>query len=91
MKKRNLSIAVTLVIPIVAFLAAFAINGNITNEIVSANPHPFATALREYMAGYDGVVRAYLATLDDDGTIGVLVTRIPTAEALLGYDSGEYG
>ena len=26
-------------------------------------PHPFAIALKEYMANYDGVVRAYLVTL----------------------------
>ncbi|MCL2446358.1 MAG: hypothetical protein FWD06_06290 [Oscillospiraceae bacterium] len=51
--------------------------------------HPFATALREYMDGYDGVVHAYLATLDDDGAIGVLTTR-PTTRALLDYDTGEY-
>jgi len=43
-------------------------------------PHPFATALREYMEGYDGIVRAYLATLDDDGTIGVLTTRTSALE-----------
>lgn len=43
------------------------------------HPHPFATALREYMADYDGVVRAFLATLDDGGTMGVLVTRPTTA------------
>ena len=54
------------------------------------DPHPFATALREYMAGYDGVVRAYLATLDDGGTMGVLTTR-PTTRILVDYDSGEYG
>lgn len=36
-------------------------------------PHPFATALKNFMADYDGSVRAYLATLDDDGTVGVLV------------------
>jgi len=52
-------------------------------------PHPFATALREYMEGYDGVVCAYLVTLDDDGTIGVLTTR-PTTRALVDYDTGEY-
>jgi len=52
-------------------------------------PHPFAAVLREYMAGYDGDVHAYLATLDDDGTIGVLTTR-PTTRALVDYDTGEY-
>ena len=55
----------------------------------TALPHPFATALREYMAGYDGVVRAYLVTLNDDGTMGVLTTR-PTTSALVDYDTGEY-
>jgi len=59
------------------------------NVLMLANPHPFATALREYMANYDGMVRAYLATLDDDGTIGVLTTR-PTTRILVDYDSGEY-
>jgi len=58
-------------------------------EHYDAPPHPFATALREYMAGYDGVVHAYLATLDDDGTIGVLTTR-PTTRVLVDYDTGEY-
>jgi len=43
-------------------------------------PHPFATALREYMEGYDGVVRAYLTTLDDDGTMGVLTSKTPILE-----------
>jgi len=56
---------------------------------IPTTPHPFATALREYMAGYDGVVRAYLATLDDDGAIGVLTTR-PTTRLLFDYDSREY-
>jgi len=41
-------------------------------------PHPFAAALKEYITGYDGTVRAYLATLDDNGTIGVLTTRPST-------------
>jgi len=48
------------------------------NAPMLTNPHPFAAALMEYMAGYDGVVRAYLATLDDDGTMGVLTTRPAT-------------
>jgi len=52
-------------------------------------PHPFATALRKYVAGYDGVVHAYLATLDDDGTVGVLTTR-PTTRILVDYDTGKY-
>ena len=60
------------------------------DEPMQTNPHPFATALKEYMAGYDGVVRAYLVTLDDDGTMGVLTTR-PTTRLLVDYDSGEYG
>jgi len=41
------------------------------------------------MAGYSGVVRAYLATLDDDGTMGVLTTR-PTTRVLADYGTGEY-
>jgi len=53
-------------------------------------PHPFATALKDYMEDYDGVVRAFLVTLDDDGTMGVLATR-PTTRELVGYDSEEYG
>jgi hypothetical protein len=40
--------------------------------------HPFATALMEYIEGYEGDVLAYLATLDDDGTMGVLTTRPTT-------------
>ncbi|MCL2397914.1 MAG: hypothetical protein FWC93_07620, partial [Defluviitaleaceae bacterium] len=52
-------------------------------------PHPFAAALKEYMAGYGGVVHAYLTTLDDIGTIGVLTTR-PTTRVLYDYDSREY-
>jgi len=61
-----------------------------TVVITSAdNPHPFATALREYMVDYDGDVRAYLVTLDDDGTIGVLTTR-PTTRILIDYDLEEY-
>jgi len=51
--------------------------------------HPFATALREYRADYDGVVHAYLATLDDDGTMGVLTTR-PNTRVLFDYCNREY-
>jgi len=58
-------------------------------DIPANTSHPFATALREYMADYDGVVLAYLVTLDDDGTMGVLTTR-PTTRVLYDYDSGEY-
>jgi len=60
------------------------------NVQMSTAPHPFATALKEYMVGYDGVVRAYFTTLDDDGTMGVLTTR-PTTRVLVDYDHGEYG
>ena len=60
------------------------------NASMPTNPHPFAAALREYMEGYDGVVRAYLVTLDDDGTMGVLNSRTPTV-GLVDYDWGEYG
>jgi len=59
------------------------------NVSMPTDSHPFATALREYMAGYDGVVRAYLATLDDDGTMGVLTVR-PTTRVLYDYDFREY-
>ena len=61
------------------------------DEPTPDDPHPLAAALKEYMAGYDGVVRAYLVTLDDDGTIGVLATR-PTTRVftLFTYESGEY-
>jgi len=52
-------------------------------------PHPFATALREQIASYDGVVRAYIATLDDDGTMGILTIR-PTASVWYDYDYEEY-
>ena len=61
----------------------------VATVIETTLPHPFATALREYMAGYEGVVRAYLATLDDDGTMGVLTTR-PTSRVLVDYDTREY-
>ena len=44
-------------------------------------PHPFAAALKKFMADYDGIVRAYLTTLDDDGTIGVLVR--PTTKVMV--------
>jgi len=57
---------------------------------ITTNYHPFATALTEYMEDYDGVVRAYLVTLDDDGTMGVLTSRTPTL-GLIDYDFGEYG
>ncbi|MCL2841684.1 MAG: hypothetical protein FWE05_13045 [Defluviitaleaceae bacterium] len=57
---------------------------NETVLLMPANPHPFATALRAYVADYDGVVRAYLVTLDDDGTIGVLTTR-PTTKVFSDY------
>ena len=59
------------------------------NVPMPTNPHQFATALSEYIADYDGVVRAYLATLDDDGTMGVLTTR-PNTRLLVDYDLGEY-
>jgi len=72
--------------PSISVVEAFEENENVPMLI---NPHPFAAALREYMAGYDGVVHAYLATLDDDGTIGVLTTR-PTTRALIDYDTQEY-
>jgi len=62
---------------------------DIHEEFITALPHPFATALKEYIAGYDGDVRAYLTTLDDDGTMGVLTTR-PTTRALVDYDTGAY-
>ena len=42
------------------------------------------------MEDYDGIVRAFLVTLDDDGTMGVLATR-PTTRELVDYDSEEYG
>ena len=63
------------------------LNDNIS---MATSPHPFATALKEYIADYDGIILAYLATLDDNGTIGVLATR-PTTRELIDYDSGEYG
>jgi len=43
-------------------------------------PHPFAEALREYMENYIGIIHANLVTLDDDGKVGVLVSRTPTLE-----------
>ena len=47
--------------------------------------HPFANALREYMKSYNDAVRAFLVTLDDDGTIGLMIFRTPTL-GLLYYD-----
>lgn len=66
-------------------------NTEYTEENVDeiALPHPFATALKEFMADYDGVARAYLATLDDDGTIGVLV-RPSTKRRVFDYGYEEY-
>ena len=52
-------------------------------------PHPFATALAEYMDDYDAIVHAFLVTLDDSGAIGILTTR-PATGILFDYDSGEY-
>ncbi|MCL2372945.1 MAG: hypothetical protein FWC78_06040 [Defluviitaleaceae bacterium] len=52
-------------------------------------PHPFAVALKAFMADYDGVVRAYLTTLDDDGTIGVFV-RPTTKIGVFDYWYEEY-
>ena len=60
-----------------------------TATTMTTTPHPFAIALKEYMAGYAGVVRAYLVTLDDYGTMGVLTTR-PTTRKLSCYDNNEY-
>ena len=48
-------------------------------------PHPFAIALEEHIQGYDGVVRAFLVTLDDYGTIGVMTARTPE-KLLYDYD-----
>jgi len=94
MKKRILSIVLTLVITIAMFLSVAAhAKGNWRETYdmpIPTNPHPFATALMEYMADYDGVVRAYLVTLDDDGIMGVLISRTLT-KVLIDYDWGEYG
>ena len=59
-------------------------------ENMPTPPHPFAMALKEYMADYDGVVRAYLATLDDDGTMGVLITKPFTEVRGFDDDNKEY-
>lgn len=59
-------------------------------QLMSTAPHPFAIALREYMDDYDGTVRAFLVTLDDHGTMGMLVSRMPI-KSLVDYDWGEYG
>jgi hypothetical protein len=59
-------------------------------EIDPDAPHPFATALMEYMASYDDV-RAYVVTLDDDGTMGVYIT-VPNIRRVFAYDNdtGKY-
>jgi len=116
-KKRNLSIAITLIIVIAISVIAQAVRGwqeaeeenrhyPLTTSITAPPfdelrphetvpmpiaPHPFATALKEYMADYDGVVRAYLATLDDDGTVGVLTTSpLTRVREWVDYESGVY-
>jgi len=55
----------------------------------STLPHLFAAALEEFIAGYNGDVRAYLATLDDDGTMGVLA-RPTTKVKVFDYWYDEY-
>jgi len=60
------------------------------NVPLQTDLHPFASALQEYIEDYDGVVRAFLVTLDDSGTIGVLASRTPT-KVLIDYDMDEYG
>jgi len=70
-------------------LASCAGGSGVEDVAETPLPHPFAIALRAYMAGYDGVVHAYLATLDDDGTMGVLTTRLTTS-ALVDYDTGAH-
>jgi hypothetical protein len=54
-----------------------------------ALPHPFAAALGEFMSDYDGVVRAYLATLDGSGTMGLLI-RPTTKVRVFDYGWEEY-
>ena len=58
--------------------------------LISDIPHPFAVALKEYMANYDDVVSAYLVTLDDNGAIGVLTSRIPVMVRQLWNEPDEY-
>ena len=88
MKYRALSIVAIIT---VLFLAACA--GNITAEdeplCLYARPHPFVAALEEYMEDYDGAVRAFLVTLDDNGTLGVLATKTPVW-TIFDYDLQEY-
>jgi len=84
--KKKIIIAASILLGIFILLSAANI---IVTPFGEPRPHPFATALMDYMADYDGVVRAYLATLDDDGTMGVLTTR-PTTSVLFDYDSREY-
>ena len=52
--------------------------------------HPFAMALKDYMSNSHGIVRAYLATLDDEGTLGVLITTEFTTMILFDYEEREY-
>ena len=54
-----------------------------------ARPHPFSVALSDYMAAYDGVIRAFLVTLDDFGSIGMFVAKTPEL-VLFDYDLQEY-
>ncbi|MCL2856484.1 MAG: hypothetical protein FWE19_01995 [Oscillospiraceae bacterium] len=83
--KRKIIIAACVLLGILILLSAANVIATLfdepgPHENVTTTPHPFATALREYMASYDSVVRAYLVTLDDDGTMGVLTSRTPTLE-----------
>jgi hypothetical protein len=85
MKKRALSLVLVLLVAIAAFPAATAAAQTAAND----NSHPFAIALREYMDGYSGIIHAYLAALDDSGTLGVLAVRATTA-TLVDYDANLY-
>jgi len=73
MKKRILSTLTTLVIAIAMLLPMATQAVGDFNVPIPANPHPFATILREIIEDYGDVSRAYLVTLDDDGTIGMLI------------------
>jgi len=60
------------------------------NIAMPTDIHPFVAALKEYMADSEGVVRAYFATLDDYGTMGVLITTRLNTMVLFDYDAREY-
>ena len=76
--------------PITEYAEEVSAPGSDAYQHFPAEPHPLAMALRAYTEDYDGVVRAFWVTLDDQGTTGVLATKTPEW-VLFNYDWQEYG